>query len=1174
MVEVLGDCACSGNDRVYAYDPLGNLVLEQDARGYITRHTYLGDGRKSIDEAGLRRSDCDPAAYPEDPAACRLSADQLMALGAFDLVRTDASSTHWYAYDDQSWPDRPTQVCQTSVLETSPESERWACRSVTYHSATGEWASIAESGWTGISGDEAALETRSTTRTFYSATDPLPAFDPGGAFDAAWLAVAQPEGMVRAVDGPRSDIIDVTEYVYYPAADVPGAPVPADWRGRLAAERDAEGGITRYSDYDPWGHPRRIVDPGGVTTESTYDAAGRLMTATIVGGAGCDSGADPLCSSDLVTSNAYEPGGGPLESVTSPAGAVSVYDYDSWGRALTIDRGPSEVDLRARQESVYDPTTGLRTRQSLLAYEPGAGWVEHSRTTYGYHPSGQLEVVERPRSASDGAPPGEHFTYDVVGRMSSVQDANHEEPNVAYEYDPLGRLAQVSQLLDPAAPLSERWAVTSYGYDAAGNLTSVTDANDNLTTYVVDDFGQTRRIDSPVTGVTDMSYDPAGNVITRTDARGITTTNTYDAAGRITESRYDDGVSTETISFDYDPRGNRTRAETPDVVQVNTYDRRGQVLTSSLQVDATTYDTSYEYTLDGRLAAVDYPSGRRLEYTVDFAGRPTAIQSTAPGGGASVVLLSDAAYLPSGPPTTLERAPATGQLTEQRGYDWQYRQTGQALGGSLAGTLLDLERTYDPAGNLTAIVDALGDRSATYGYDDMGRLTGAAWASASREYEYDPIGNLERLGVDTGLPGEGEVLFSYLANPSGANSPVLESTATSQGGTPLSDFSVTTDPAGNVTADGQAGYGYGVRNHLASRILGPVVTDHTYSPDGRRVRSTRSDTADTTDVILDPSGKRLARHDASGWRDYVFLGGQLLAYFEDSAADPIQVVSDHIGMPMLAIDATGAIVWQALAEPYGELRGTVEESHDPGLRYPGQWQDELDLEASCAGGECTLPGPLEAGFSLFENGYRWYRPGWGRYTQADPAGEYSLPEGANDLRVIGRHASGFLVEQTLFSYADQAPTSKSDPAGLYTIDKSCSCGIFNEKQTMRAISLVRRMALNGCIARQDIAKCILSNDRLSFICGTQYCKEQGNVYGHTTIGGKVVKLCGLAFDEQARRDRGEAPWTLPAFKGVLLKTVFHEMTHTCGTSDKYPSGEAESITEHAFWRYWSGKCGN
>jgi len=64
------------------------------------------------------------------------------------------------------------------------------------------------------------------------------------------------------------------------------------------------------------------------------------------------------------------------------------------------------------------------------------------------------------------------------------------------------------------------------------------------------------------------------------------------------------------------------------------------------------------------------------------------------------------------------------------------------------------------------------------------------------------------------------------------------------------------------------------------------------------------------------------------------------------------------------------------------------------------------------GDDCVLPGPLDHSFSLFENGYRWYRPDWGRYTQSDPIGLIAGPN--------------------LFSYALNNPLSLIDPLGLRT----------------------------------------------------------------------------------------------------------------------------------------------
>jgi len=1022
VVEVMGECACSGNDRVYAYDALGNLIMEQDGRGYITRHEYLGDGRRTLDEVGLRPSGCDPADYPEAPETCRVTVDELASFGAADLTPTDVYRAVWFAYDDPSWPNQPTQVCRSSVLQLAGQSDRVSCRSTTYDPNTGQWTSSTETGWSGQSAVEAVFESRTTTRTFYGGAYPNAAFDPGGAFDPAWLTAAQPENLVRSSDGPRSDVADVVQLVYYPVVEVPEAPVPLPLRGRLAAQMDPEGNITHYEDYDVWGRARRIIGPAGIVTELTFDGFGRPLTSTIVGGEGCDPIDDPLCSTDLVTTSTYGPGGGPLESVTSPGGVVTEYSYDSFGRILTTDRGPSVSELLERVENEYDPITGLRVRDSRLAYDAGNGWVEHSRTEYDHYITGQLIRVDRPRFADDPTPAEEHFAYDVAGRIATVQDANHTSPNVEYFYGPLGRLERVSQLLDPGAPADGQYAVTGYAYDAGGNLIAVTDANENLTEFLVDDFGQTVRITSPVTGATEVVYNPAGQLVTRTDSRGVMTTNAYDANGRLTGVTYDDGVTTEELAFEYDVAGRRTRAESPGVVQTFAHSRRGLILTATQDIGGDVHDTAYQYNLDGRLQSVVYPSGRTVDYVLDFIGRPTAISSVPPGGGAPITVAENLEYLPFGPPTHLELGPPGGQLVETRDYDWHYRRTAQDVADATPTTLLDLDYAYDPAGNLTTLTDSLGDRSAGYDYDDLGRLTGVTWADAARIYDYDPIGNLERIGVDEGLPGEGEVVLGYTSNAVGENSPILESTDTYQGGSPLSSYTVATDPAGNITSDGLTGLSYDLKNKLDDRQLNGATLDYAYSADGRLVRSVRSDTGVITDLVLDVAGRRLAKYDDGAWRDYVYLSGQLLAYFDDGEGEPVQVIADHTGMPMMAVGGTGAVVWQAKAEPYGELRGEVGLSADPGLRYPGQWQDELDLEAACTGDTCTIPGPVADSFSLFENGYRWYKPGWGRYTQSDPIGEE--PNGSG-----GPHGH-------LYLYGRSNPMFFIDPLGL---EECCLC---------------------------------------------------------------------------------------------------------------------------------------
>ena len=65
--------------------------------------------------------------------------------------------------------------------------------------------------------------------------------------------------------------------------------------------------------------------------------------------------------------------------------------------------------------------------------------------------------------------------------------------------------------------------VTSYTYDAAGNMLTVTDPTGTVT-YTYNSFGQVLTRTDQMTGVTTNTYDPTGNSATSRDPLGNTTT--------------------------------------------------------------------------------------------------------------------------------------------------------------------------------------------------------------------------------------------------------------------------------------------------------------------------------------------------------------------------------------------------------------------------------------------------------------------------------------------------------------------------------------------------------------------------------------------------------------------------------------------------------------------------
>ncbi|HEX9982475.1 MAG TPA: RHS repeat-associated core domain-containing protein [Thermoanaerobaculia bacterium] len=101
--------------------------------------------------------------------------------------------------------------------------------------------------------------------------------------------------------------------------------------------------------------------------------------------------------------------------------------------------------------------------------------------------------------------------------------------------------------------------------------------------------------------------------------------------------------------------------------------------------------------------------------------------------------------------------------------------------------------------------------------------------------------------------------------------------------------------------------------------------------------------------------------------EYIWFAGQPLAQITTATQTTHWYLPDHLGTPILQTDETATVVWRAEYTPYGPIHTyrTGIAKHQP-LRFPGQ--------------EATV------GRELSYNIFRWYRGGWGRYTQSDPIG--------------------------------------------------------------------------------------------------------------------------------------------------------------------------------------------
>jgi RHS repeat-associated protein len=974
-VEIAGSCSgCGVNDTVLGYDSNGLVVREQDARGYFTVRTFDSANREVSSSGPWKPSSCNPET---DSAHCRVTPDTILGTSLTAVASTITQTT---TYGDSAWPDRPTQIDVTSVSgSTHVKSD-----SYTYDATTGMVLTYTVSGYTGLP-SLGTSESHTTTTTLYNGTEGA-AFTPGGAFSSSWLTLAQPAGMRKSINGPRTDVTDVTTFVYYPF----NSAVTAADRGHLAAVKNAAGHITRYENYDVFGNATKVVDPNGVASEATFDMLGRPVTSTLKPVSGCSTSADPLCGTDLTTSRAYSSTTGPLASQTDANTNVTTYEYDSRGRLTATSRGPSSSDLRERMEINYDTTSGLKTQDRTYAKE-SSSWVLKRSESYGYDTFARLTTTTHPDSTTVG------YTYDAASNLKTVKDENHTSANTTYTYDPVGRMSGVAQTLGSGS------ISTSYAYDVQGNVVSVTDPNSNETTYVYDDYGRMLKQVSPVSGTTTYTYDLAENLVSTTDANAVITSSTYDDLNRrLSASSVRYSEDPEEITWVYDDStagvfgtGRLMSVTDPSGSTGYLYDRRGMLRQEEKTIDGNTYAVGYEYDANGNRTWTG-----DLHYTYDFANRESTVaQQTCSGSGCTTQIVTAATYLPFGPETEIVFA---NGLHQTRTYDARYRLQENKLATASSVTVANYTYGYDSAGNVTSIHDAVDSHwNRDFGYDDLSRLVTAnsgsyLWGAGS--YSYDGMGNVQSLSLGSTRTGS----FSYSGTTPKLVTATENGTATAVTYDPTGN-DVTSTPSGGITR----GRVYSGRNLLAALVTGDpsggtgLVQIVNYTYDGRGVRASQylmvAGEPVRTDYLYTSELHLLARMDGGGQEldRFVWFAGHPVAQLSSTTPTLRYTFTDHLGTPILQTDGTQAIVWRAEYEPYGnvyQLRAGA--ADDQPLRLPGQ---ELAT---------TSPNGTEENYNIF----RWYQGGWGRYTQADPVG------------------LGF--SKNLYSYAEQNPTGWVDTTGL------------------------------------------------------------------------------------------------------------------------------------------------
>ena len=177
----------------------------------------------------------------------------------------------------------------------------------------------------------------------------------------------------------------------------------------------------------------------------------------------------------------------------------------------------------------------------------------------------------------------------------------------------------------------------------------------------------------------------------------------------------------------------------------------------------------------------------------------------------------------------------------------------------------------------------------------------------------------------------------------------------------------------------------------------PQPVQNLHNAQGQRaVKTVNGDSNTAIHFIYDQAGQVIAEIDATTGqtlREYVYVNGMQIALVDDTNTQDEATYFVHIneqGAPKKITDQQKLVVWSAIYEPFGKV-STSTATLQYNIRFLGQYEDSEN--------------------GLYQNYFREYDSGVGRYMQSDPIG---INGGLNT-----------------YGYAFQNPLLYVDPTGLH-----------------------------------------------------------------------------------------------------------------------------------------------
>ncbi len=453
--------------------------------------------------------------------------------------------------------------------------------------------------------------------------------------------------------------------------------------------------------HDSKNRVQSVVDNSGRLVSYAYDTAGTLSNVTYPDQTNEEYTYD---ASHRLTTMKDRRGNTWVSNQYDTAGRIvtqTLADHTTWKFAYgTEDSGAAATTITDpnghQRRMLFDPVSKYELADTRAYGSPLAQTIAYTREASGLKTS-STDALGRVTS----------YAYDAVGNVTSITQLTGTPDAVTYRFTYTPDLSQLSSVTDP---LGHK---TTFAYEN-GCLAQVIDPLGHVTTIACNNAGQRTAIEDALGHLTTFTY-ANYDLQSVTDPLGHTTNYMVDNLGRTVVAK--------------DPKGN---------MSLQQYDSNDRVVET---IDGLNQPTKKVYDGNGNVSKVTLPNGAEISYDYDSRNR--------------LVRRTDA--LKQTESWSYDGMDGVTSYFDRKGQETLYAY--DALDRRITTTYADgsiVQSTYDEGNRLTGLLDTVSGRLG-WVYDGLDRVVQAVTPQGTLAYTYDSAGR--RTGMTA--PAQSMVVYSY-----------------------------------------------------------------------------------------------------------------------------------------------------------------------------------------------------------------------------------------------------------------------------------------------------------------------------------------------------------------------------------------------------------------------------